>query len=64
MSEKKYEIAHQSQEKFQFYALALVFTILGLSIQIASFDGHVAAKIFELLSWVLLLFSGGAHGIA
>jgi hypothetical protein len=58
MSDKEYEIAHQSQEKFQFYAVALVFTILGLSIQTASFDGHVAAKICELLSWLLLLISG------
>ena len=58
MSDKEHEIAHQSQEKFQFYAVALVFTILGLSIQTATFDGHVAARICEILSWLLLLASG------
>lgn len=58
MSDKEHEIAHQSQEKFQFYAVALVFTILGLSIQTATFDGHVAARICEILSWLLLLVSG------
>lgn len=58
MSTKEYEIAHQSQEKFQFYSVALVFTILGLSIQTASFDGHWSAKICELVSWLLLLISG------
>lgn len=58
MSDNERVIAHQSQEKFQFYGVALVFTILGLSIQTASFDGHVAARICEILSWLLLLLSG------
>lgn len=58
MSNNEHEIAHQSQEKFQFYGVALVFTILGLSIQTATFDGHVASRICEILSWFLLLVSG------
>ena len=58
MSDNEQSIAHQTQEKFHFYALALVFTILGLSIQTASFDGHVAARICEILSWFMLLISG------
>lgn len=58
MSANEYEIAHQSQEKFQFYGVALVFTILGLSIQTASFEGHWIARVCELISWVLLLTSG------
>ena len=58
MSDNERAVAHQSQEKFQFYGVALVFTILGLSIQTATFDGHVVARIFELLSWLMLLISG------
>jgi len=58
MSDNERTVAHQSQEKFQFYGVALVFTILGLSIQTATFDGHVAARICELLSWLTLLISG------
>ena len=58
MSDNERVIAHQSQEKFQFYAVALVFTILGLSIQTANFDGYIAARICELLSWLMLLIAG------
>lgn len=58
MSVEELKVAHQSQEKFQFYAVALVFTILGLSVQTASFDGHIAARICELLAWLFLLISG------
>ena len=58
MSDNERAIANQSQEKFQFYAVSLVFTILGLSIQTANFDGHIVARICELLSWLMLLISG------
>jgi hypothetical protein len=58
MSDNEHAVAHQSQEKFQFYGVALAFTILGLSIQTATFEGHVAARICELLSWLALLISG------
>ena len=58
MSDNGRVIAHQSQEKFQFYAVALVFTILGLSIQTANFDGYIAVRICELLSWLMLIISG------
>lgn len=52
------EIAHKLQEKFDFYLIALTFTILGLSIQTATFDKQIASSIFELLSWFTLFFSG------
>ena len=58
MSDNEHAVAHQSQEKFQFYGVALVFTILGLSIQTATFDGYVTARICELMSWLMLLVSG------
>lgn len=44
------------QEKFDFYLLALVFTILGLSIQTATFT-HASFK-FEISAWILLVLSG------
>jgi hypothetical protein len=58
MSDNERSVAQQFQEKFQFYGVALVFTILGLSIQTATFDGHVIARICELFSWLMLLVSG------
>lgn len=58
MSDNERVVAHQSQEKFQFYCVALVFTILGFSIQTATFDGHIIARICELFSWLMLLISG------
>lgn len=58
MSDNDLVIAQQSQEKFQFYGVALVFTILGLSIQTAVFDGHIIARVCELVSWLMLLVSG------
>lgn len=58
MAENERVVAHQSQEKFQFYSVALTFTILGLSIQTASFDGIVVARFCELTSWTMLLASG------
>lgn len=58
MSDNERSVAQQSQEKFQFYGVALVFTILGLSIQTATFDGHIIARICELFSWLMLLVSG------
>lgn len=58
MSDNERAVAHQSQEKFQFYGVVLVFTILGLSIQTSAFDGHVIARICELFSWLMLLVSG------
>jgi hypothetical protein len=52
------EIAHNTQEKFDFYLLALVFTLLALSVQSAKFEGGALSTSFELLGWMFLLASG------
>jgi len=44
------------QAKFDFYLLALVFTILGLSIQTATFTRTNYQ--FEIAAWLLLVISG------
>jgi hypothetical protein len=50
--------AQRTQEKLEFYVIALTFTVLGFSIQTAHFGRNVFADILELLSWVSLLTSG------
>lgn len=52
------EIAHRLQERFDFYLIALTFTILGLSIQTAEFNEHNPSNILEVLSWFTLFLSG------
>jgi hypothetical protein len=54
----EYSVAQQTQEKFQFYFLALVFTLLAAAIQTASFQRSKAESVFELLGWAGLLFAG------
>jgi hypothetical protein len=44
--------------KFEFYFIALVFTILGLSVQTASIVREYYQYVFEILAWVSLLVSG------
>ena len=53
------EIAIQASQKFEFYVIALVFTILGLSIQTSTVIGGWQC-LFEILSWITLLTSGFA----
>ena len=36
-----HSIAQQTQEKFEFYLLSLVFTLLGLAVQSASFGTYL-----------------------
>lgn len=50
--------ARTYQDKFDLYFLGLTFTILGLSIQTASFGKMVWSDCLELLAWLLLLLSG------
>jgi hypothetical protein len=51
------EHAINIKDKFQFYFLALVFTILGLSIQTSKFISYPQA-IVEIFAWASLLCSG------
>jgi hypothetical protein len=51
------EHAINIKDKFQFYFLALVFTVLGLSIQTSQFTSTWQAVI-EVCAWVSLLGSG------
>jgi hypothetical protein len=51
-------IAQQTQEKFEFYLLSLVFTLLALSIQTAKFRGSNIADSLELFGWLFLIVSG------
>jgi hypothetical protein len=51
------DIAIQTQQKFEFYFLALVFTVLGLSIQTSVFSSKLQS-IIEILAWGVFLISG------
>ena len=51
---------YEQQAKFDFYMVALTFTILGLAIQTSSTSAPAAALVFELMGWLLLLISGVA----
>lgn len=51
-------IARELSQKFEFYFIALVFTILGLSVQTATITKENYQFIFEILAWCSLLVSG------
>lgn len=55
--DKNQEISIQTQQKFEFYFLALVFTVLGLSIQTSAFSSRLQSVV-EITAWVFLLISG------
>lgn len=52
------EVAQKYIERFEFYFVGLIFTILGLSIQTAKFFQTIIPDGFELLAWMSLLVSG------
>jgi hypothetical protein len=58
MEEDNLTLATRNKEKYEFYILALTFTILGLSIQTAEFCTFYYQSVIELSSWFLLLLSG------
>lgn len=51
------EYAINVKDKFQFYFLALVFTVLGLSVQTSQFTS-IWQAVIEVCAWTLLLGSG------
>ena len=54
----EHAVAQQTQEKFEFYLLSLVFTLLALSIQTAKFGASVPSNALELLGWLCFVVSG------
>lgn len=50
--------AQRFQERFEFYLVALTFTLLGLAAQTAAFGDLVVADLTELGAWGALLLSG------
>lgn len=55
---KNQEFAREIQHKFDYYVMALTFTVLGLSIQSVDFDDYKNFGIFmELASWTMLFVS-------
>ena len=59
MEETDYwDIAQQHQQKFEFYMVALVFTVLALSIQTANENGTFLNSVLEISAWACFLLSG------
>ncbi|HWM30132.1 MAG TPA: hypothetical protein VNO69_00295 [Methyloceanibacter sp.] len=58
MAKSAAEIAIELRGKFEFYLLALNFSILGLSIQTSKFGTYLSAGVFELAGWFALFLSG------
>lgn len=54
----EHAIAQKTQEKFEFYLLSLVFTLLALSIQTAKFGASVPSTVLELMGWLCFVVSG------
>jgi hypothetical protein len=57
-ADPNFEAAQRIQEKFDAYFLALIFTLLGASIQTAKFGFSTPSNALELLGWLLLLIAG------
>ncbi len=57
-AEGNLEIGLQIQQKFEFYFIALIFTLLGLSVQTATFGHNIYANLFEIIGWLSFLISG------
>ena len=54
----EHAIAQQTQEKFEFYLLSLVFTLLALAVQTATFGASLPKSALELAAWLAFLVSG------
>jgi hypothetical protein len=57
MSESNSNVGQRIQEKFQFYIVGLIFTLLGLAVQTASFGSSIVADLLEFGAWACLLLS-------
>ena len=58
MEDPERKLANELQGKFQFYLVALVFTVLGLAVQSSPTTATFGAHVAELAAWVLLLLAG------
>ncbi len=56
--DSNHEVATKVQQKFEFYFIALIFTLLGLSVQTGTFGHGVYADLLEILGWLSFLLSG------
>ncbi|MFA5668804.1 MAG: hypothetical protein WC967_06145 [Balneolaceae bacterium] len=52
------DASQRIQEKYDFYFLALTFTIVGFAVQTQPNDAIIIARIAELMSWCLFIISG------
>jgi len=59
------KLGYTAQQRFNAYAVALCFTLLGLSIQTATFGANPFADFSEIVGWISLLVAGvaGFHGL-
>lgn len=48
----------EAQQKFDYYVVALIFTLLAASVQTGVFGNSAIRDVLELASWVLLLLAG------
>ncbi len=58
MDNPNIKIAMDMQKRFEFYLIALIFTILGLTLQTAVLIKEYYQYVFEILSWIFLMLSG------